>query len=65
MEINDIKQKAKEIIEKKDEDHLVGRYTDLLELKRQTEKQLRNIEKSIKKFEDDPETFVDDTDKLW
>ena len=65
LEINEIKQKAKDIIDKKEEDRFVGRYVDLLEIKKQTEKQLKAINKSIKKYEDAPEDFCDDTDDIW
>ena len=65
MKIEDIKNKAKEVIEKKDEDRFVGKYVDLLEMKRQTEKQLEAIIKSIQKYEENPEDFCDDNDDSW
>lgn len=65
MKIEKIKAKAKELIDNKEEDRLVCRYVDLLEMKKQTEKQLKAIEKSIKKYEEHPEDFCDENEHLW
>jgi hypothetical protein len=65
MKLSEIKTKAKAILDKKDEERLVGAYLDLLEMEKQTLKQLEKIRKSIKKFEDNPDSFVDRTENLW
>lgn len=65
MKLEEIRKKAKEILDKKEEEELVGRYLDLLEMEKQTVKQLEKIRKSIKKFEENPESFVDRTEDLW
>jgi hypothetical protein len=65
MKLSEIKTKAKAILDKKEEERLVGAYLDLLEMEKQTLKQLEKIRKSIKKFEDNPDSFVDRTENLW
>lgn len=65
MKLSEIKTKAKVILDKKEEERLVGAYLDLLEMEKQTLKQLDKIRKSIKKFEDNPDSFVDRTENLW
>jgi len=65
MNLKEIKKEANKILEEKEKQKLVSKYLDLLELRKQTEKQLKKIEKSIKKFEKDPELFCDRTENLW
>ena len=65
MKLEEIKAKAKLILDEKEEEKLVGAYLDLLEMEKQTIKQLEKIRKSIKKFEENPESFVDRTEDLW
>ena len=65
MNISEIKVEANKILEDKEKERLVSRYLDLLEMKKQTEKQLKKINKSISKFEKNPELFCDKTDNLW
>ncbi len=67
MKMNEIIKEANEFITGKNKKRLVGRYVDLLELKKQTEKQLAQIEKKIKAFKKDPDGFCDDNDdeNLW
>ena len=65
MDIRTIKEKAKEILEQKEEERLVSKYLDLLELRKSLKKQLKNVEKLIKKFEKDPEEYADKSDDRW
>ena len=65
ISIEEIKEKAQGILDEKEKERLVSRYLDLLEIKKQTQKQLEKIEKSIKQFEDNPESFCDRTEDLW
>lgn len=65
MNIEEIRKKAKEILDEKEQEELVSAYLDLLEMEKQTLKQLDKIRKSIKKFEANPESFVDRTEDIW
>jgi len=65
MNIEKIREKAKKILEEKEEEELVNRYIDLLEMKKNTEKQLNEIKKAISKFEKNPEKFIEDTERIW
>jgi len=65
ISIEEIKEKAKNILDEKEKERLVSKYLDLLEMKKQTEKQLQKIEKSIEQFEENPESFCDRTEDLW
>jgi hypothetical protein len=65
MNIEEIKKQAEKILDEKEKERLVSRYLDLLEMEKQTIKQLEKIRKSKRKFEKDPESFVDRTENLW
>ena len=65
MNLKEIKKEAQKILDEKEKQRLVSKYMDLLEIKKQTEKQLKKINKSISKFEIDPELFCDKTENLW
>lgn len=65
VNIKEIKKLAKEYIDEKEQQAFVGMYVDLLETKKQTEKQLKKIEKSISQFESDPEGYYDRNKDLW
>lgn len=60
MNINEIKKEASKFIEEKEKQKAVSKYIDLLELKKQTEKQLKEINITLKKFEKNPEEFADE-----
>ena len=65
MDIDEIKEQAKKILDDKERERLVSAYLDLLEMEKQTLKQLNKIRKSKAKFEKNPESFVDRTEDLW
>lgn len=65
MDINEIRKEAQDLIKRKKNRKYVSRYVDLLELKDETEKQLNEIEESIKLFEADPERYCDESDPIW
>ena len=65
MKLDEIKKRAKEILDEKEEERFVSAYLDLLEMEKQTIKQLSKVRKSIKQFEENPESFVDRTEDLW
>ena len=65
MNIEKIREKASKILYDKEEEELVNKYIDLLEMKKHTEKQLEEINKAISKFEENPEKFKEDTEQIW
>ena len=65
MDIKDIKEKALQQLSEFEQDEYVSKYRELLELKKSTEKQLKAVDKTIAKFEEDPEAYVDDNEDLW
>jgi len=67
MEMDEIQKEANKIIKGKNKEKLVGHYIDLLEIKKQTEKQLFQIQKKIKTFKKDPDGFCEENDDedLW
>jgi len=65
MKIDSIKKEANKIIKEKERKKLVKTYIDLVELRKQSEKQLKEIKAKLKKFEKNPTKFCEDNEELW
>jgi hypothetical protein len=65
MNFKTIEQKVNKLRKEKDEENLVGKLYDLVELREQTKKQLKNIEAKIKAFKKNPSEFVEVEEDLW
>lgn len=65
MKISEIQRKAKKQIAEMEEDEYVSKYRELLELEKQSKKQLKRSQNAIKKFEKDPDSFIEDNEDLW
>ena len=65
MNIKKIKAHAKNIMDEKENETAVSRYIDLIEMEKQTLKQLKQVRATMKKFEENPEEFCEENENLW
>lgn len=65
MDITTIEERARKQLDELDEDNYVSKYRELLELEKNTVKQLATVRKAIEKFKEDPDAYVDSNEDLW
>ena len=65
MNIEEIKEQAQEKIDKRESSKAVEMYMSLLALKKEAQKQLNILEEKIKRFEEDPNKFIEKNEELW
>ncbi len=65
MNYKAIEKKVKKLRDEKNEEQYVGKLYDLIELRDQTKRQLKEVENKIAAFKKNPKKFVEENEDLW